>query len=58
MYLIIVFKVGLHPYIQLSITRMKREMLMEHKETIVICEKNGPKVEYNFIFSNSNKQNV
>ncbi len=33
----IVFRLGLHPYIQLSIINVKRDTLIEHKE-IIICE--------------------
>jgi len=32
-YIIIIFWVGLHPYICLSIARIKRKTLIEHKES-------------------------
>jgi hypothetical protein len=35
MYFTIVFKVGLHPYIQLSVG-MKRKTLIEHEEVVTI----------------------
>ncbi len=52
-YFIIVFKVGLHPYIQLSTIGMKHETLIKHKK-VVICEESGPK-GYNSFFINSYK---
>jgi hypothetical protein len=42
-YLIIFFVMGLHPYFQLSTTKMKQNDLIKHKEIVVICQKNGPK---------------
>ncbi len=40
-FLTTVFKVGLLPYIRLTTIGMKRDTLIEHKEVVVVCEKNG-----------------
>ncbi len=40
-FLNIVFRVGLLPYLKLTIVGMKRDTLIEHKEAIVVCEENG-----------------
>jgi hypothetical protein len=37
-----VFKAGLLPYLRLTITNMKRNTLIKHKEVVVVCEENGP----------------
>jgi hypothetical protein len=41
-FFISVFKVGLLPYLILTITSMKRKTLIEHKKNVIICEENGP----------------
>jgi len=41
-FFISVFKVGLLPYLILTITSMKRRTLIEHKKKVIICEENGP----------------
>jgi hypothetical protein len=39
--LIIIFKVGLLPYLILTTTSMKQYTLIEHKEANIVCEENG-----------------
>ncbi len=38
----IILKVGLLPYLRLATASMKRNTLIEHKETVVVCEESGP----------------
>jgi hypothetical protein len=40
-FLTTIFKVGLLPYLILTITSMKRNTLIKHKEAVIICEENG-----------------
>jgi hypothetical protein len=40
-FLTIVFKVTLLPYLKLATTCMKRNTLIEHKEVIIVCEESG-----------------
>jgi len=37
-----IFRACLLPYLKLTTTRMKRNTLIEHRKTIMICEENGP----------------
>jgi hypothetical protein len=41
-FLAIIFKVGLLPYLKLTTISMKRNTLIEHKEVTIVCEKSGP----------------
>jgi len=51
-FLNIVFRVGLLPYLKLTIVGMKRDTLIEHKEAIVVCEENGPiSMSYNVLLT-------
>jgi hypothetical protein len=36
-----VFKAGLVPYIRLATTSVKRNILIEHKKTTIVCEESG-----------------
>jgi hypothetical protein len=49
-YLMIFFVMRLHPYFQLSTTRMKQNDSIKHKEIVVICQKNELK-GYKSLFS-------
>jgi len=40
-FLIIVFRASLLPYLRLATTSMKKYTLIEHKEAIVVCEESG-----------------
>jgi len=40
-FLIIIFKVGLQPYLILATSSMARDTLIEHKEAAIICEESG-----------------
>jgi hypothetical protein len=47
-----VFKVGLLPYLILTIRSMKRDTLMKHKEAVVVCEESGPvNLSYNVLLT-------
>jgi hypothetical protein len=51
-FLTIVFRVGLLPYLGLAIVGMKRNTLIEQKEIVVVCEENGPiSSSYNVILT-------
>jgi hypothetical protein len=51
-FLIIVFKAGLLPYLKLTTTSMKKNILIKHKEVVVICEESGPiSLNYNVILN-------
>jgi hypothetical protein len=41
-FLTIVFKTSLLPYLRLATACMKRDTLIEHKEAIIVCEESGP----------------
>jgi hypothetical protein len=40
-FLTIVFKENLLPYLKLTITCVKKDTLIEHKEAVVVCEESG-----------------
>jgi hypothetical protein len=40
-FLIIIFKAGLQPYLRLATTGMRRDTLIKHKEVVMICEESG-----------------
>jgi predicted nuclease of restriction endonuclease-like RecB superfamily len=40
-FLTIIFRVGLQPYLKLATTCMIKDTLIKHKETKVICEESG-----------------
>jgi hypothetical protein len=39
-YLTIVFRAGLQSYLKIVILKMKRSTLQQHKEVVMLCEKN------------------
>jgi hypothetical protein len=41
-FLTIIFQANLLPYLKLTTTSMNKDTLIEHKETIVVCEESGP----------------
>jgi hypothetical protein len=41
-FLIIIFRVGLQPYLGLTTTSMTKDILIKHKEVAIICEESGP----------------
>jgi hypothetical protein len=54
----IVFRASLLPYLKLAITSMKRNILIEHKEVVIICEESGPiSMNYNVLLTTT-KANV
>jgi hypothetical protein len=51
-FLTIVFRVGLLPYLILTTIGMKQDTLIKHKEAIVICDKSGlVNVSYNVLLT-------
>jgi len=42
MFLIIIFKARLQPYLRLTIASMARDTFINHKEVVVIYEESGP----------------
>jgi hypothetical protein len=40
-FFITIFTIGLQPNLRLATTHITRDTIIKHKETIVICEKNG-----------------
>jgi hypothetical protein len=38
-FITIIFKAGLQPYLKLATSSMTKDTLIKHKETIMICEK-------------------
>jgi len=56
-FLTIVFRIGLIPYLGLTTTGMKQDTLIEHKEVIVGCDQeSGPiNLRYNALTTNHTK---
>jgi hypothetical protein len=51
-FLIIIFRVGLQPYLKLAMKSMMRDTLIKHKEVIVIYEESGPVItNYNTLIT-------
>jgi len=51
-YLTTIFKACLLPYLRLATTKMKRNILIEHKEATIICEESGPiSLSYNALLT-------
>ncbi len=49
-FLTTIFRLGLLPYLRLSTTGMKKNTLIKHKETTVVCEESGPiSLSYNVL---------
>ncbi len=49
-----IFRAGLLPYLRLATTCMKKNTLIEHKKTIVVCEESGPvNLSYNTNYTKS-----
>jgi hypothetical protein len=40
-FLTVIFKIGLQPYLRLAIVGMTRNTLIKYKEAIVICDESG-----------------
>ncbi len=40
-FLITIFRASLQPYLRLATISMARDTLIQHKEDVMICEKNG-----------------
>jgi len=52
-FLIIVFRIGLLPYLGLTTTGMKQDTLIEHKEVVVCDQENGYiNLSYNALTTN------
>jgi len=53
-FLIVVFRIWLLPYLGLTTTIMKQDTLIEHKEVIVVCDyESGPiNLSYNVLATN------
>jgi len=48
----IVFRAGLLPYLRLATSSMKRNILIEHKEVVKVCEESGPvSMNYNVLLT-------
>jgi len=48
----IVFRAGLLPYLRLATASMKRNILIEHKEVVIVCEESGPiSMNYNALLT-------
>jgi hypothetical protein len=55
----IVFKACLLPYVKLTTTGMKRNILIEHKEVVVVCEENGSiSLNYNVLLTTPNVNSI
>jgi hypothetical protein len=55
----IVFKACLLPYVKLTTIGMKRNILIEHKEVVVVCEENGSiSLNYNVLLTTPNANSV
>ncbi len=53
-FLTIVFKASLLPYLILTIVGVKRDTLMEHKEAIIVCQESGHvSLNYNYLLTTS-----
>jgi hypothetical protein len=51
-FLTTIFKIGLQPYFRLATSCMTRDILIKHKEAIVICEESGPVItNYNVLIT-------
>ncbi len=51
-FLTIVFKTSLLPYLSLATTCMNRDTLIEHKEVVIVCEESGPiSLSYNVLLT-------
>ncbi len=51
-FLTIIFRASLQPYLRLATTSMMRDTLIKHKEAIVIYEESGPVIaNYNVLIT-------